>query len=393
MTIALVTKEDSPPCDWVKRSFYDLARITSGQVDPREQPYRSMVLVAPDHIRTGAGRIEERLTADQQGAISGKYLVKQGEIIYSKIRPNLQKLALATEDCLCSADMYPISARDGVSPQFLKYLLLSKPFTEFAISVSVRSGMPKINRQELAHFVIRVPRHREEQEAIAEALSDADALIEGLERLIAKKRLIKQGAMQDLLTAKRRLPGFSGEWALRDIDAVAVILDNLRVPLNDAQRKEIPGSIPYCGANGIVDYVGKHLIDDDVILMAEDGGYFDEFQTRPIAYRMIGKIWVNNHAHVLKARPGFDHGFLFHSLRHKDITPFLASGTRAKLNKSELKKIGIRAPNEEAEQTRIALLLNDMDAEIQALETRLEKARQVKEGMMQNLLTGKIRLV
>ena len=155
MTIALVTKEDSPPCDWVKRSFYDLARITSGQVDPREQPYRSMVLVAPDHIRTGAGRIEERLTADQQGAISGKYLVKQGEIIYSKIRPNLQKLALATEDCLCSADMYPISARDGVSPQFLKYLLLSKPFTEFAISVSVRSGMPKINRQELAHFVIR----------------------------------------------------------------------------------------------------------------------------------------------------------------------------------------------------------------------------------------------
>ena len=200
------------PSGWSQKSFYDLAKITSGQVDPRKAPYSSMILVAPDHIRTGSGRIDQKLTAIQQGAISGKYLVQKGEVIYSKIRPNLQKLALADEDCLCSADMYPVAAKEGVSAHFLKYLMLSTSFTDFATSVSVRSGMPKINRQELAHFFAAVPESYEEQEAIAEALSDADALIEGLERLIAKKRLIKQGAMQDLLTAKRRLPGFSGEW-------------------------------------------------------------------------------------------------------------------------------------------------------------------------------------
>ena len=282
--------------------------------------------------------------------------------------------------------------QDQVWPKFVAYYLASaepqKRFIEMT-DVGAKTGINLTTVSKLTFPCPPLP----EQQAIAAALSDADGVVAGLERVIGKKRLIKQGAMQDLLTARRRLPGFSGEWEEREIDSIALILDNLRVPLNDTQRKAIPGSIPYCGANGVVDHVGQHLIDDDVILMAEDGGYFDEYQTRPIAYRMIGKIWVNNHAHVLKARAGFNHGFLFHSLRHKDITPFLASGTRAKLNKGELKKISIFAPKDEREQATIAALLNDMDTEIQTLESRLAKARAVKEGMMQNLLTGRVRLV
>ena len=132
--------------------------------------------------------------------------------------------------------------------------------------------------------------------------------------------------------------------------------------------------------------------DDDVILIAEDGGHFEEHADRPIAYRMKGKIWVNNHAHILKAKPGFSQAFLFFALVHKNILPFLASGTRAKLNRAEMNKIVVRLPRQATEQRAIATVLSDMDAEIAALERRLDKTRAIKQGMMQQLLTGSIRL-
>ncbi|AYK19737.1 restriction endonuclease subunit S [Aeromonas veronii] len=250
-----------------------------------------------------------------------------------------------------------------------------------------------------------------EQTAIANVLSDSDALIDALEQLIAKKQAIKSATMQQLLTGRTRLPAFAlrpdgtpkgykpselgdipEDWEILSLAHVTNCLDNLRVPLNESQRLKMRGEIPYCGANGIVGWVNDFLIDDDVILMAEDGGYFDEYVTRPIAYRIVGKCWVNNHAHILKAQDGYEQGYIFYSLVHKDIQRYLASGTRAKLNKAEMEKIEILIPIENQEQTAIATILSDMDNELEALTQKLEKARALKQGMMQQLLTGKIRL-
>jgi type I restriction enzyme S subunit len=153
------------------------------------------------------------------------------------------------------------------------------------------------------------------------------------------------------------------------------------------------GIYPYCGANGVVGLVDSYVLDDDVILLAEDGGYFDDFAARPIAYRMTGKIWVNNHAHILRAKPNSDQAFLFYSLVHKDITPFLASGTRAKLNKSEMNKIVINHPLCLREQFAIGTVLRSMDEELGELTVRQQKFERVRKGMMQQLLTGRIRLV
>jgi type I restriction enzyme S subunit len=254
------------------------------------------------------------------------------------------------------------------------------------------SALVHVQKWQMEGFQLAIPESTSEQEAIAEALSDADALIKSLEALIAKKRAIKQGAMQDLLSGGKRLPAVSGDWVDGAILEIADCLDNLRVPLNGTQRADMIGSYPYCGANGVLDFVDGYCLEDDVILMAEDGGYFDEYESRPIAYRMSGKIWVNNHAHILKAKPHFDNDFLFFSLVHKNILPFLASGTRAKLNKSEMNKITIRHPQNKDEQKSIAEVLNSIELELDALASRLDKARQIKHGMMQELLTGRVRL-
>ena len=182
------------------------------------------------------------------------------------------------------------------------------------------------------------------------------------------------------------------EWSTTTLLQVADCLDNVRIPLNDAQRQRMQGDIPYCGANGVLDYVNDYVIDDDIILIAEDGGYFDQFATRPIAYRMSGKCWVNNHAHILKAKGGFDQGFLFYSLVHKNILPFLASGTRAKLNKSEMKRLVVPAPPTEAEQSAIGNALSEVDALLEGLDRLIAKKRDLKQAAMQQLLTGETRL-
>jgi type I restriction enzyme S subunit len=163
----------------------------------------------------------------------------------------------------------------GNDPLFVSYLLRTIDFQTH----SGKSGVPGVNRNDLHEVVVALPPTKAEQEAIAEALSDADTLIESLEQLIAKKRQIEQGAMQELLTGKKRLPGFTTkpgykqaevgvipeEWDLRPLGEVVTFLDGKRRPVKDADRAKMRGSIPYYGASGIVDYVNDYHLDEDLI--------------------------------------------------------------------------------------------------------------------------------
>lgn len=199
------TEVGSIPLDWQATKLLSLVSIASGQVDPKTKPYRSMVLVAPDHIESKTGRLLARSTAAAQGAISGKYLVATGDVVYSKIRPHLRKAALVDFDALCSADMYPLRANDGVAPGFIFAVILGEHFSRFAESVSARSGMPKINRTELAEYACACPPTHDEQAAIGTVLRDMNAEIDGINQRLEKARRLKQGMMQQLLTGRIRL--------------------------------------------------------------------------------------------------------------------------------------------------------------------------------------------
>lgn len=176
-------------------------------------------------------------------------------------------------------------------------------------------------------------------------------------------------------------------WDIKTIDEVAEILDHMRVPVNSAERLLRGGDIPYYGANGLQGYIDKALFNEPLILMAEDGGFFDDYQTRPIAYRISGPSWVNNHAHVLRARPGTNFSFLFYSLEHKDIRWFIRGGTRSKLNQSELKTITLLVPKDFSEQELIALILDAADEAIAKTEALIAKLKAIKQGLLHDLLT------
>ena len=244
----------------------------------------------------------------------------------------------------------------------------------------------------MAEIVKRLPLYApkyKEQERIAEALSDLDKLIRELDTLIEKKRSIMQGTMQDLLTVRRRLPGFDEPWKEETVDNICIRFDNLRIPVAEALRKK--GNIPYYGANGIQDYVDGFTHDGEYILLAEDGA--NNLIDYPIRY-VKGKIWVNNHAHVLQGKPNkADTRYLSYGLKTIDFESNIVGNGRAKLNAKTLMDLRVVIPSTTAEQIAIAEVLSDMDAEIETLESKRDKYIAVRQGMMQQLLTGKIRLI
>ena len=145
------------PAHWSLIPFKWRCKVQSGQVDPKEPGFAEMMLIAPDHIESGTGRLYEVSSAERQGAISGKYFCPSGTVLYSKIRPALRKVALYDDECLCSADMYAIDPGPALVREFLFYFLLTDAFTSYAELESLRVAMPKVNREALGAFPLPVP--------------------------------------------------------------------------------------------------------------------------------------------------------------------------------------------------------------------------------------------
>ena len=166
------------PEHWEVARFARQVNIAEGQVDPKIEPYASMLMIAPNHVESGTGRLLSRETASEQGSISGKYFCRAGDVVYSKIRPALAKVSVAPTDCLCSADMYPLRPRNSLQRDYLFWLLLSTGFTAWSVLQSDRVAMPKINRQTLNNVHIPLP-PLSEQVSIVRHLIEATAKASG----------------------------------------------------------------------------------------------------------------------------------------------------------------------------------------------------------------------
>ncbi len=231
-----------------------------------------------------------------------------------------------------------------------------------------------------------------EQSSIAEALSDVDSLLTGLDRLIAKKRDLKRGAMQQLLTGQTRLPGFQGEWEMRQLGDVAEVV-----------MGQSPSSSNYNSRGD-----GLPLIQGNADISARKT-IRRVFTTQVTKRGRLGDLLVSVRAPVGEvARATFDvclgrgvcavrfpNDFLYHSLVY--LEPAWAKHSKGStfdsVNSADVKSVAIQLPMDANEQVAVATVLSDMDAELTALEARRDKTRALKQGMMQELLTGRTRLV
>ncbi len=183
---------------WEVKALAEIVQVASGQVDPTQPPYSGFPQIGSENIESNTGALMNVRSAGEKGVMSGNYLFDEHDVLYSKIRPALNKAAAPDFTGICSADIYPIRpVNDELLRSYLFYLLLSDKFLEYAIRSSDRGKIPKINREDLLGYVAAIPKPPEQQR-IASCLSSLDALIAAEARTLQALSSHKKGLMQQL---------------------------------------------------------------------------------------------------------------------------------------------------------------------------------------------------
>ena len=396
------------PADWLIRPIGEIAALSSGTTPPRALHDRYYTNGTVPWVKTldlnnrSIHTTQERVTDVALHETSllqypiGTVLVAMYGGFGQIGRTGILRLSAAVNQALCAVQV----DRRQLLPDYLLRVLNFRILYWRNVASSSRKD-PNISSNDIRAFPLPLPPTLAEQEAIATALSDADGLIESLEQLIAKKRQIKHGTMQELLTGKRRLPGFSGKWETKRLGELGECFSggtpNTEIAAyyggdipwitssdcNTPRIRSVTGRITEAGVRGSA----TKWIKSGTVLMALYGA-----TAGVVALSEINA--TINQAVLAIVLPSADSDFIFHKLRMMKewIIATYTQGGQPNLSGAIVKSIEITLPSLD-EQSAIATILSDMDTEIAALETKLAKARQVKQGMMQELLTGRIRLV
>ena len=332
------------------------------------------------------------------------------ETILLCTRATIGEMAILAIEGATNQGFQNIISQNKVDTNFLYYALTQNKNN--IIAKAKGSTFLEISKNELGKIQISIPNDRNEQIAIANALSDADSLITSLQKLIAKKKSIKQGAMQELLTGKRRLPGFNGEWI--EINLAKKSKLNARIGwqgLTKAEYLEYGFAYLVTGTdlkNGKIDWDNCCFVDkarykrdsniqihEKDILITKDGtigkiAYVSQLNSPATLNSGIFLIRpINADAYV----PEFIYHIMNSFIFGEFLSKLAAGSTINHLYQKDIIGFVFRAPQDLEEQIAIAQVLSDMDAEIEKLEKKLSKYQKIKQGMMQELLTGRIRLV
>ena len=269
-----------------------------------------------------------------------------------------------------------------------KYLFqyLKAPFLMSYVSQKATGGTIKhLNQNILVDFPVIRPK-KIEQQKIGTFFSNLDNLITLHQRKLDKLSNVKKALLEKMFpkndsdVPEIRFKGFTDAWEQRKVEEVANRYDNLRIPV--AANERTSGTTPYYGANGIQDYVSGYTHDGEFILVAEDGA--NDLKNYPVQY-VSGKIWVNNHAHVLQATEKNDNKFLKYNISQMNIEPFLVGGGRAKLNAETMMKIDLTAPKNHQEQKQIGCFFHSLDNLITLHQRKLEKLKNIKKACLEKM--------
>ena len=387
------------PADWQVSAVGDLFLV-----DPENLPENTSTLLKIKYIAISDvehGRLRSYTEVFFGHAPSrARKKLRKGDVLLSTVRPNLKShyLFTADEDCfVCSTGFSVLRhCNSGALSEFIYQHLFANFINSQIERVLVGSNYPAIKSSDVKKLRIPLP-NPSEQKAIATALSDVDGLIENIDRLIAKNRDVKTAAMQVLLTGKKRLAGFGDGNGTKKTDIGIIPNDWDIVTLGNVadiyQPKTIPQKLmkssgyPVYGANNVIGYYDKFNHGTWQVLVACRG-------TCGTVNRTHGKAWVTGNTMVVNFDNNWrvDKTFAYYLLCQQDFSICITGSTQQQIVRGPLASFSIAIPQIK-EQKAIANILSDMDSEIEALQKRLAKTKAIKIAMMQELLTGKTRLV
>jgi type I restriction enzyme S subunit len=333
---------------------------------------------------------------DLQGRVSlskqelKTFEVRKGDVFFTRTSETAEEVGMTSvmldvpEDTVFSG--FVLRARpkdDSLDDQFKKYCFSTSFVRKQITSQSTETTRALTNGRCLSAVAIARPA-KPEQRAIAGALSDVDALLGALDQLIAKKRDLKQAAMQKLLTGQTRLPGFTGKWEVKRLGDLCTMKSGEGIT---AKNIDDVSPFPCYGGNGLRGFTTRFTHEGNYCLIGRVGALCGNL------LEVTGQFFASEHAIVVTAFENVDVGWLTLALGTLKLNRRAESSAQPVLTVSKLRPLEVIAPATKAEQTAIAEVLTDMDAELAALEQRRAKTRALKQGMMQELLTGRTRLI
>jgi len=375
------------PEDWDVKRLGNLAKIHDGTHQTPKYVLDGIPFYSVEHVTSGDFTNTKFISKEEHRFLTRSFRIERGDVLMTRIG-SIGECRLVDWDV--NASFYVSLALlkiHGADAAFVAQYSHSRAFKAEAELHSLPSATPKkINLGPIADIRLPVP-PIPEQRAIAAALSDVDALLGGLDRLVAKKRDLKQAAMQQLLTGQTRLPGFSGEWAVKRLGDVAHIKTGSR---NNEDKVE-DGGYPFFVRSEIVERINSYSHDCEAILVPGEGRIGEIF------HYINGRFDVHQRVYAItQFKPPMCARFVHSYMSLRFGTWALQNTVKATVDSLRLptfQTFEMHVPPTNEEQTAIADVLCDMDAELAALEQRREKTRDLKQAMMQELLTGKTRLV
>ncbi len=336
-----------------------------------------------------------------------KYNLATNDLVFAR-KGNVERSALIplakTKYFLGSDGICLRVITKNLLPQYLFYAIQSNTVRSFLIQNAYGTTMAGLNEKILSSIPLFLPVDIDEQSAIAETFSDIDRLISSLQKLIKKKKAIKQGTMQELLTGKKRLPGFSGEWSKQQLGDICNIVNGGTPSTSIAEFWN--GKILWCTPTDITSCSTKYIYTTESKitesgLKASSATLLPKGALLLCSRATIGEVRIagntictNQGFKSLVVHQNISNEWLYymvHVLKFNMLEKAIGS-TFLEISKKDLAELDIIVP-EVTEQKAIAQVLSDMDSEIEQLEKKLAKYQQIKRGMMQELLTGRIRLV
>ena len=347
-------------------------------VHPRDNPSGGGIFVGLEHIEPHTGRRIGSLPIRLEDLTGRKARFYRGDIVYGYLRPYLNKVWVADFDGYCSVDQYVFAPKDGSNASFVATFMRSPTFLKRAPTDVSPGQLPRIRLDEV--LSVALPSLGEDRQ------HEIGDLVTRQLRVTQLLREEVEGRQRTVATVRREtldigIPAVgTGPWPWCPLGEAAEFLDAKRQPVNETERRKRIASArgplrPYFGANGQAGWIDDYLFDEPLVLLAEDGGAFGS-EDRAIAYRVDGPCWVNNHAHVLRPRPGFDVDYLAHALAIRpDVGGLITGSTRGKLNRAIAETIPVPMPPI-AEQRRIAAELRErlvtIDQMTRAIQAQLE---------------------
>ena len=391
--------------DWEQRKWCDTVDISTEMVDPTSGEYDDMPHIAPGNIESFTGRILDNVkSVKEEQLISGKFRFRPGDVVYGKINPQLGKYFYASVDGLTSADAYVFNGKNGVTQKFLFSLLQTEDFFKYSVSVSKRSGMPKINRDELNAYGFLAPKE-EEQEQIGSFLLEIDNLITLHQRKYEKLQMIKKSMLEKMFPQNGekkpeiRFEGFTDDWEQRKLGEMGSTFTGLSGKTKEDFGHGEAKFITYMNvfSNPVANLEMTESVEIDTKQNSvKKGDVF--FTTSSETSEEVGmscvmpenkeNIYLNSFCFGYRPTEKFDLDYLAYVLRtasfRKEMT-FLAQGiSRYNISKNKVMEVSIPVPNLE-EQAMIGGYFSNLDHLITLHQRKLEKLRNIKKSMLEKM--------